>query len=60
MQEKVKLASLKAFKLKVRRQRHSQYHLRAAITLVQSLLNGNKICVVMELPLPMHSILLPA
>lgn len=34
---------------------------RAAMTLVQSLLNGNKIpVVVMELPLPMHSILLPA
>ncbi len=34
---------------------------RAAMTLVQSLLNGNKIlCWVMELPLPMHSILLPA
>jgi len=34
---------------------------RAAMTLVQSLLNGNKIlCCVMELPLPMHSTLLPA
>jgi DnaA initiator-associating protein len=34
---------------------------RAAMTLVQSLLNGNKISVVvMGRPLPTHSILLPA